>query len=89
MKKDLRPSLVVAALLFSAIILTGFWTAESTPAMPNSPASVTNEANNRWEYRAIPLAPGVNQVLNTDVSDFNWELLAATDSYVIFRRVVN
>ena len=86
MKFDLRTGLIAAVFCILLFVLTGSF---RSSGQTTSPQPAAQNPDITWEYRAIQLAPGVNQYLNNEVSAGEWELLATTDSYLIFRRQEN
>lgn len=83
MKSDLRTGLITATLCFIVFLLAGFFNQSESLSLANQAAPETNVT---WEYRAIGIGHGADRILNSDVTDGDWELLTTTENYVVFRR---
>ncbi|MEM8488514.1 MAG: hypothetical protein AAF564_23405 [Bacteroidota bacterium] len=74
--------LLATVILFSGVIDPSKVEAKNDARLENA------TPGNKWEYKSILLAPGADEVLNMQVSDFNWEYLGTTSDYALFRRAV-
>lgn len=54
----------------------------------NSTAIENTHSGNKWEYKVIYVVPKSEKRLNTELSEFNWEFLATTNEYALFRRAI-
>lgn len=86
--KQIGGFLVIGILLIASLYLAGH-TARQSIARGVDIALVDDmNPGMKWEYKSILLAPGADQALNTEVSEFGWEFLGATGGYALFRRGV-
>lgn len=72
-------------LLATVILFTGIIKPSKVEAKNDASLENVNPGN-KWEYKSVLLAPGADEILNMQVSDFNWEFLGTTSDYALFRR---
>ncbi len=85
--KHLGIFLAIVIFLVGTVIFAGFSVIPSTAGEVDVALIGNGNLGIKWEYKSVLLAPGADQILNTQVSDVNWEYLGSTNDYALFRRV--
>jgi|GEM_PF-4580444 len=81
------------AIVSLTLLASQFISLPTSAQAHEAPVPQQKQVVNQWEYKTIDLSSynsgqSNTDVLNQEVSELQWELIAATKGYVVFRRPV-